>query len=176
MAKKTQKKSEKKNKAKKFKMSVPMLVLLLLLVVGGLLYLPMAIFFIASMMPTFVAYMTDNQVGKNKTFTIGALNFSAFFYYLINIVQQPLPLEATMDFLADPMTIIVMYSAAALGYMLNYICTLMVSSILQQKSHDRIKKLEKKKKKLEERWGTKVNGERTLDKLGFIKAHQNTEE
>ena len=176
MVKKTKKKTKNNNKTKKLKISVPLLLLLLLLVIGCLLYLPMAILFIASMMPTFVAYLTDHQLGKNKTFTIGALNFSAFFYYLINIVRQPFPLEVSMDYLADPMTIIVIYSAATLGYLLNYISTMMVSSILQQKSHARIKKLEDKKKELEERWGAKVNGERTLDKLGFVKGHQHIEE
>jgi len=168
MAKK--KKSDKKNKDKKAKkFGLSFIFLVFFLIIACLLYLPMAIFFIASMMPTFVAYFTDSKKGKNKTFTIGALNFSAFFYYFINIWRQPFPMDKAMEYLADPVTIIVVYGAAAFGYGLNYISTLMISGVLRQKSLARIEKLEEKKKKLEERWGDKVNGERELDQHGFIK-------
>ena len=168
MAKK--KKIKKKNKnTKKRKVSFSFLFLLFLLMVACLLYLPVAILFIIGMMPTFVAFLTDRIEVKNKTFTIGALNFSAFFYYFINIWRQPFPMDVATEYLADPVTLIVIYTAAALGYGLNYISTLLVSGVLKQKSLARIDKLEKKKKELEERWGEKVNGERELDRSGFIR-------
>ncbi len=167
MAKK--KKKQKKSNKKKRKINFSAVFLLFLLMIGCLLYLPVAILFIVGMMPTFVAYLTDNIEGKNKTFTIGALNFSAFFYYFINILRHAMPMEVAIEYLANPITIIVIYAAAALGYGLNYMSTLLISGVLKQKSLARIDKLEDKKKKLEERWGEKVNGKRELDRSGFIR-------
>ncbi len=76
-------------------------------------------------------------------------------------------MDRAVDYLSDPMTIVVIYSTAALGYLIDYMATLFVSSILRQKSLLRLEKIEKEKKKLEGRWGTKVNGERRLDDDGF---------
>ena len=81
-----------------------------------------------------------------------------------------------MNYISDPMTIIIVYTTAGFGYVLNYISTVMISSVLRQKSLMRLDKLEEKKKKLEERWGEKVNGERALDKFGFIKINDDSEE
>jgi hypothetical protein len=168
-------KNKKKNKKiKKQKISFSFILLLFVFMALCLLYLPMAILFVVSMLPTIVAYFTDSIEGKNKTFTIGALNFSAFFYYFINIWRQPFPMDVATEYLANPITIIVIYAAAALGYGLNYIFTLLVSGILKQKSLARIDKLEDQKKKLEERWGEKVNGKRELDRFGFIRVQESS--
>lgn len=165
------KKKKVKNKFKKkggIKIGFRGLVLFLIIVVISMLYLPSAILFFVGMLPTFAAYLTDRIPGKNKTFTIGALNFSGCFYYLIKIWSNSNPMEAAVSYLSDPVTIIVIYVAAGLGYILNYVATIMVSSVLRQKSRIRLDTLEDKKKKLEERWGEKVNGDRPLDAQGFL--------
>lgn len=163
------KKTNKKSKvSKKARIDFKVLFVFLLIIIGSMLYLPLAILFIVGMLPTFVAYLTDKRPGKNKTFTIGALNFSGCFYCLIYIANHSHPMEAAISYLSNPMTIVVIYSAAGLGYIINYVATIIVSSILRQKSLMRLEKLEETKRKLEERWGKKVNGERPLDGQGFL--------
>lgn len=166
--KKKKKNTKKKQQSFKFKLSVRGLFLALIVVVISMLYLPSAILFFIGMLPTFVAYITDGIPGKNKTFTIGALNFSGCFYYLIKIWSDSHPMEVAMNYLSDPVTIIVIYSAAGLGYIINHVSTIIVSSVLRQKSFVRLKTLEEKKKSLEARWGKKVNGDRPLDDRGFL--------
>ncbi len=163
------KKNNKKSKnIKKPKISFKALFLFFLAIIGCILYLPTAILFIVGMLPTFVSYITDTQTGKNKTFTIGAINFSGCFYYLVHIWNTSHPMDVAMNYLSNPMTIVVIYSAAGLGYVINYVATVIVSSILRQKGLLRLEKIEERKRKLEERWGEKVNGERPLDGQGFL--------
>ena len=162
------KKKNNKNKPSKKTIGLRGVLLAIVAIILSMLYLSSAMLFFIGMLPTIVAYFTDDKPGKNKTFTIGAINFSACFHYLINIWISADPVEAATTYLGDPLTVMVIYSAAALGYILNYVSTILMSSVLQKKSYARIEKLESQKKKLEKRWGKKVNGERTLDSNGFL--------
>lgn len=166
MAKKNKQKKSSQKKTK-LKINVKALFLLLLLIIFSILYLHSTILFVLGMLPTLVAFFVDKQVGKNKTFTIGSLNFAACFYYLTKVWSHAQPMEMAIDFITNPKTYVVIYSAAALGYLINYITTIIVASVLKQKSLIRLEKLEKAKKQLEERWGEKVNGDKPLNSKGF---------
>ena len=63
-----------------------------------------------------------------------------------------------------------MYSAAAVGYIIDWGVTLIVSAILVQRSEMRLKRIEKEKKALIDRWGKEVDGLQTLDEKGFATA------
>ncbi len=162
------KKKKKKVKAKKKKiLTFRMFISLLVVLAFTVMYVESAILLAIGMLPTFVAYFLDKDVGKNKTFTIGAMNFSGCVYYLANIWKSPLPADTLADYLSNPITIIVIYSAAALGYLINYAVTSFIASILRQKSKSRLKRLDEQKKKMEKRWGEKVSGLKDLDIHGF---------
>lgn len=132
-----------------------------------ILFLPTAVLLIVGMLPTLVSAFVDREPGKNKTFTIGAMNFAGCFPYLLALWVEFNNIETTLLLLAEPKTIIVMFGAAGLGYLINDLITLGVSNILVQRSKQRIKKIELEKEALEERWGVAVNGNFVLDEYGF---------
>ncbi|MCI5060852.1 MAG: hypothetical protein MRY79_07260 [Alphaproteobacteria bacterium] len=119
------------------------------------------------MLPTFVALLIDHSPGKNKAFTIGAMNFAGCFPYLLGVWTTTNSIEASIHFLSDPVTVIVMYGLAGLGYIINWATVLGVSSILIERSQNRLKRIEHEKKMLEERWGNEVSGKYPLDDFGF---------
>lgn len=131
-------------------------------------FLPTTFLFVVGMLPTFVAAALDQGEGKNKTFTIGSMNFAGCFPYLIGLWTSSNSMDKVINYLADPKTIIIIYTAAAIGYFINWAITMGVSNILVQRSHMRIKKIEDQKKQMEERWGKKVNGKYRLNDSGFI--------
>ena len=63
------------------------------------------------------------------------MNFSGCFFYLMNVWNTSHPMDVAMSYLSDPMTIVVIYSAAGLGYIINYVTTVVVSSVLRQKKY-----------------------------------------
>jgi general stress protein CsbA len=160
------KKSKKRTK-KKMKISFKLLLVVLLILSVSIIYLPTAFLLAIGMLPTLVAYIVDNDPGKNKSFTIGAMNFAGCFPFLLGVWKSGDPFYQVVNYLVSPSTIIIIYGAALMGYIINWAVTLAVSSILVHRSKMRINKIEKQKESLEERWGTKVNGSFTLDEYGF---------
>ena len=132
-----------------------------------ILFRPTTAILLVGMLPTFVAYLVDNSLEKNKTFTIGAMNFAGCFYYLLMLWRGENTLPVSLNYLENPQTIIVIYSVAAMGYLINYIVTVGVSSVLVTKSKMRIERIDKEKQALKDRWGEKVNGKHDLDEYGF---------
>lgn len=164
---KTNLKKKKKNLKKKKGLTLGTVILIFGFLICMLLFLPVTFLLAAGMLPTLVAAAVDNEPGKNKTFTIGALNFAGCFPYLLGLLKYPNAMDAAVDYLLDPKTIIVMYSAAAIGYLLNWGATALVSSILVQRSKTRLKRIQEEKQLLKDRWGEKVNGKYELDEHGF---------
>ncbi len=166
MAKK-KKKSAVKKKGLLSKLSPKVLLVLITVAAVVMMFMAAAILFILGMMPTLAAYLTDRIPGKNKTLTIGALNFAACFFYMMKIWTNPVPEDAAISYLSNPTTLIMIYVAALVGYMINHGVTVVVASILKQKSEARLNKIEEAKEQLVERWGVKVNGRKPLDIHGF---------
>ncbi|HPF77899.1 MAG TPA: hypothetical protein PLF01_01285 [Alphaproteobacteria bacterium] len=159
----------KKNKqAKKSGIGFKWIFLSVFFLAFMIMFMPTTFLLAVGLLPTFVAIAVDREPGRNKSFTIGAMNFSGCFPYLLGLWTKSNSMDQVMGYIADPKTIIVMYSAAGIGYLINWLVTMGVSSILVQRSRMRIKKIEEEKKALEERWGKHVNGSYDLDDLGFI--------
>lgn len=158
MAKKKNKKiKNKKNKGKKF--SFKQSFLFVCAAVLAVMFVPTSVILLAGMLPTMVAFVVDRHPSKNKTFTIGAMNFSGCFPYLLDVWFHANSMEVALRLLSEPKTIIVMYAAAASGYGVNMVVTYIVSATLLQRAEIRVKRIDKEKKDLEERWGSAVNSD-----------------
>ena len=161
----TKKKSkEDKNKPGWSLQHVALVSIFLLLTI---LFLPTAIFLMIGMLPTIIAVITDRTSGRNKSFVIGSLNFAGCFPYLLGIWVNHDVADLSLEYLSKPETIVFIYGAAAIGYMIYWFVTLIVSTILIQRSKIRLKKIDEEKLALEKRWGMKVNGKQLLDDSGF---------
>lgn len=163
------KKNKKSNKVKKKSNNLSLKNLLFTLVGAAIVivFLPTSALLAVGMLPTLVAYIVDRQPGKNKTFTIGVMNFSGCFPYVLQIWLNSNSLDLSFSFLMQPKTYVVMYGAAAIGYIIDWSVTHIVSAILIQRSEKRLSKIQKEKEALEIRWGTEVNGSQKLDEKGF---------
>lgn len=160
-------KKKKKNKSKKTGLGFKFFIMILFLVVASIMFLPTTFLLAIGMLPTLVAVLVDQDPAKNKSFTIGTMNFAGCFPFLLGIWRAPDSMDTAMSYLQDPSTIIIMYGAALTGYLINWFVTIAISSLLVQRSKMRIKRIEEQKTSLEERWGIQVNGNYTLDEYGF---------
>ena len=160
------KKTKKKNKPNK-KITMKGMFIGFFTVLAMVIFTPTTSILLVGMLPTLVAYIVDRSLEKNKTFTIGAMNFAGCFPYLLGLWTGENTLRVALNYLENPQTIIVIYTIAAFGYFINWVVTVVVSSFLVKKSHMRIDKIKQNKTKLEKRWGEKVNGHYDLDASGF---------
>lgn len=145
-------------------------ILLILLILLCVLFSSVAVLMIVGMIPTVVALIVDRTEGRMRAVTVGAINFAGCAPFMIEVFKRGNNLELAINYIVQPRTIVVMYFAAAIGYVLDWALTGIVSSIMVQKHKRRLVAINEEKQQLIERWGEEVSGTIPLDEYGFPKA------
>lgn len=162
------KKKKKTNKKSVIgKMGFRAWVLVLISLVTAIVFFPSTLLLTVGLLPTLMAAVYVSAGHKNKVLTIGALNFAGCFPFLMMIWDTTDRMQKSLELLADPVTTVVMYSAAAVGYVLNWGVTKTVKNVMLLGANNKIKSIEKEKEALEDRWGREVRGDLVLDENGF---------
>lgn len=154
-------------KKKKSGMTMGGRVLLVCGLLMAIVFLPSTFLLMIGMMPTPFAFLVDRSEKKSKVIAVGAINLVGCAPFLFDLWTNGNNFDASFAIVSNPKAIIVMYSAAAVGYMVSWAMTGIVSSILFQRGQARAKAIEKRQAELVERWGREVTGEIPLDEFGF---------
>lgn len=144
----------------------------LFLIVGMLsclMFPAIAVILVVGMIPTIVAAIVDRTAGRMRAVTIGVINLAGCSPFMVEIFKKGNDPEMAITYILQPRTIVVIYFAAAMGYLIDWAMTGIVSSILVQKTKGRLKEIQKNQKDLTERWGVEVTGTVPLDEFGFPK-------
>lgn len=155
--------AKKKKKTASWKTQIFIIMILLLMA----LFHAMAIIAIIGMIPTIVAAIVDRTKGRIRTLTVGAINFAGCAPFMIYVFKQGNTMQTAVGYILKPETIVVMYFAACMGYVIDWAMTGIVSSIMVQRAKKRLKDISKLQKELIERWGAEVTGTIPLDQYGF---------
>lgn len=144
--------------------------------VFGLFFLTMALgsFFPAAsmimtigMMPTIVILLLSSEENRIRAAIIGALNFAGCFPFLLDIARGGHLVSHAFELISDPLTIVIIYSAAAIGYAIEWAVSGIASNILYERASIRYRALVKKQQEMVELWGESVTGKLMLDAEGF---------
>ena len=135
----------------------------------GVMFSAMAVILMIGMIPTIVASIVDSTKGKMRAFTVGAINVAGCTPFLVEVFKKGNDISTAVTYIIQPRTIVVMYMAAGIGYLIDWAMTGIVSSIMVQRAKKRIKDVLKQQKELIDRWGPEVTGTIALDEYGFPK-------
>lgn len=160
---------KKKNSFKK------QLFLVLGLIMAGV-FSASTVLLVVGMLPTFVAGFVDRSKKKNKAFTVGSMNLAGCTPFLLELWSQGHTMDKAVMIISDPTAIVVIYAAAAVGYLIDWAMTGLVSTILYDRGKARQRAIEKKQKELIERWGKEITGTMKLDEHGFAIEDKKDEE
>jgi len=142
-----------------------------LFLISGLLmavvFLPTTILLAVGMMPTFAAALVDRTKRKTKAITVGAMNLAGCMPFMLELWTEGHNFEKAFSIFTDAKAIVVMYAAAAVGYLIDWAMTGIIAGFLLQRGKSRLKAIEKRQKELVERWGDEVTGEVVVDQYGF---------
>lgn len=144
-------------------------ILLIVMIMVCVLFSSMALILAIGMIPTIVAAIVDRSEGRLRAMTVGCINFAGCAPFMIEVFKHGNSLETAVTYILQPRTIVVMYFAAAMGYLIDWAMTGIVSSIMVQKTKGRLKDIDKEQKALIERWGPEVTGDIPLDEYGFAR-------
>ncbi|CAO3357778.1 hypothetical protein [Azospirillum melinis] len=135
------------------------LTLILLIVPAALIVHPTTILFGIGMIPTIVAYVVDRDPDKSAPITVGGLNFCGCMPFAIDLWKHQHTLGAVAKILADPLSWLVMYSAAAVGWGIYYGIPPLVAGMEVSRAEKRVEVLKQKKVALVQEWGPDVAGD-----------------
>lgn len=145
-----------------------------MLFAGGALFLPTTVMLVVGMMPTLVMLVVDRTKERLRALTVGSMNLAGCMPFVMELWQREHTIHMALSYLTQPRTIVVMYFAAAIGYMIEWMVSGLVAGVAAQKAQSRIAAIEKKHIEMEHRWGAEVNGTVPLDDEGFpLDAPQN---
>lgn len=114
------------------------------------------LFFLAGMLPSIVAYVTDRSEEKHLFHTIFACNLAGVLPYVTKLVQQGNSMSAVNLMMSDALTWFVMYSAAAIGWMLVWLSPYLAEIYLKARRAQEIERIETFQKKLIAEWGPEI--------------------
>ncbi len=121
-----------------------------------ILSLPTVVLLFLGLLPAMVAFIVDDNPRKYATKCVVASNFAGVWFFLLRLWTGEHSLAETMAILTDVYAWLLMYSAAALGWL----CYLWFPSIaalfMEMTAERRIAGLKLKQKKLIEAWGEGV--------------------
>ncbi len=156
------KKSNKKQKPKGWGLQI----ILIFAFLAAVLFMPTTIMLVIGMLPTVVAALVDRRGGA-RAITVGSLNLCGCVPFLLDLWMTEHTTAVALDLIKNPSTIIVMYSAAGIGYMIDWALSGIVASLIVQRSTARLAAIRKRQEELVTRWGREVTGELPLDAEGF---------
>lgn len=149
-------KAPKGKKKKKGKKQGKVQLFLIVSILLSAVFLPTAVLIFIGMVPSFVAYFTDRTKKKTRAVTIIMMNFAGCMPFLMEMWTTDHSLDKAFAMVFNMIPIIVMYSAAAVGYLIDWAMTYIVANVMYQRGLSRVKNIEKRQQELVERWGDDV--------------------
>ncbi len=108
-----------------------------------------------------VAYLIDPFRSKYCARSVGMLNLAGVVPFLMKLWSENNTVSGVMDLLADPFSSLVMFGAAAMGWLIYLGVPTLVSVYKVIRAEQTIGVLKERQKELMEEWGEKVSGIKT---------------
>jgi len=144
MAKKSKVQKRKVTKKRKSRKnpSLGLSLLLAVFAISGVWFMSSALLIIIGLLPMFVAFFVDKSAKKTKAVTVGAMNIAGIMPFLMELWMGDNSMEKAVTIIMAPMAIIVVYSAAGVGYIIDWAGTMAVASFMYQRGVARKKAIE----------------------------------
>ena len=134
---------------------------------AAVVFMPSTIIIVFGMMPTIVAVIVGKAGQRASALTVGAINMAGCTPFLLRLWDMGHTIDNAIITITNPLSIVVMWSAAGMGYMIDAALSGIVGTIVAERAKLRISDIEEYRKQLVERWGEEVTGEHLLDTYGF---------
>lgn len=125
-------------------------------------FLPTTILFLVCLIPTAVAYIIDASINKTIWVTVGVMNVAGTIPAWFRLWDAGHNIEHAIEIILQPMTIIVSYGGAAVGWFIYINVTPFIASIIIMKNESRLKQIDKRLKELLRKWGDDVTDSGTI--------------
>jgi hypothetical protein len=147
--------------------SIKAQILVAAFMITAVLFIPTTIVLFVGLMPSIAARFIDKSKLRLKALTVGFMNFAGVFPFWYKMVEDGHSVEAAFEVISEPSSIVIMYTAAIVGYLIEWGVKGLVANISVQRGQKRVKDIEDLHAQMIERWGQEVTGQIPLDVYGF---------
>jgi hypothetical protein len=126
------------------------------LAAGALSVIPLCLIALPGLMPSIAVFFADRGRPRYTSYTVAVMNFAGVFPFLLTALKHGLSLEASAAKLSDPFTWLVMYGAAALGWLTCALTPAIARFCLEIQAMQRRRTLESMAKAIVTEWGDEV--------------------
>jgi hypothetical protein len=138
--------------------SAAITVTVIVIVVLALTALPLCLLVIGGMLPTAVAIVVDRHHRRYLARTVGAMNLAGVMPGALRLWEAGISFDSLQQVINSPYNWLVMYGAAAIGWVLYFCVPPVVAMVIEVKVDETKHRLEAKAKALVEEWGEEVTG------------------
>ena len=128
------------------------------LLLGALSVLPLCLVALPGMMPSLAVYFADNKRPRYLSYTVAVLNAAGVLPFLLVVAKDGLSFVAAAHKLSDPFTWLVMYGAAAAGWLTSAATPALARICIEIQASQRRRGLEALAKAIRSEWGDEVAG------------------
>lgn len=129
-------------------------------------FLPTVILLGFAMLPTFVSMVVDRGPKRYGGMTVGGMNFARVSPYLLSLWTGPNDVPAALTIISDVFALLVIFGAAAIGWLLHSLTPAVMASFMSMTSQHRIAALRAKQQELIREWGPEVAQQETASEPG----------
>lgn len=150
-----------KKKAGKF----TVMMVMLLIGIATPFMLPTVILVLAGLIPTYVAFATDDDPNKSGAISVCAMNIAGLTPFIIDLWKKGQTLAHTFQILGDTSDWLVILGAAAVGQLIVFALPQAIATVTLTHAESRIKTLKKNLDMLKDAWGPDVATAKPIDKI-----------
>lgn len=132
------------------------LIMGIVLLMMAVFVLPTLLIFAIGMLPTVIAYMIDRRKEKYAAFCVGCMNFAGVLPYGMRLWVSEHSVEGSMRQVADPVALLVMVGAAAVGWVIYFVAPSIVGVFLRLQAEQKVRRLKELQRELMEEWGEDI--------------------
>ena len=118
--------------------------------------LPTVILLVLGLLPSIVAAIVDRRDEKYAAYCVGGFNLSGVMPYLLTLWSTGDSMHALGGILTSPFAWLVMYGAAALGWLANYWTPQVTMRVRRVRDRAEVARLRKRQEQILEEWGAEV--------------------
>ena len=133
---------------------------------------PTILLLLIGMAPSIVAYIVDKRPRKVAARSIGYLNFAGCLYYALKLWTEQNTISGVLELVSEPSALMIMYSSAAVGWMLNFIMVPIMTAFLAVQYEAKTRAISRRQEDLIKEWGSVVKGPATLEDVPAQGRHQ----
>ena len=121
-------------------------------------FFPTFLLMVIGMAPSIIAYIVDVRAGKVTARAIGYLNFAGCLPYAFKLWTGQNTISGVIELVFDPSALMIMYSSAAVGWMLVFIMSPIMSAYLVVRHEAKLRLIASRQEALVKEWGKEVRG------------------